>query len=108
MERSRRTKPPRRRSTTAGPPDGAGRAAFPAVAIGASAGGVEAFRRLLRSLAPDTGMAFVLIQHLDPRQPSHLTQSLSTATTMKVIEIENGTRLAPDQVFVVPPAMDVS
>jgi two-component system, chemotaxis family, CheB/CheR fusion protein len=78
------------------------------VAIGASAGGVEAFRRLLKSLPPDTGMAFVLIQHLDPTQPSRLTQSLSTATEMPVVEIGEGTRLAPDTVFVVPPAMDVS
>ena len=85
-----------------------GRATFPVVAVGASAGGVEAFRRLLSSLAPDTGMAFVLIQHLDPRQPSRLTHSLSTATTMPVIEIVDGTRIEPDHVFVVPPARDVS
>ena len=78
------------------------------VAVGASAGGVEAFRRLLKTLRPDTGMAFVLIQHLDPSQPSRLTQSLSTATEMPVVEIGEGTRLAPNSVFVVPPAMDVS
>ncbi|HWP69974.1 MAG TPA: chemotaxis protein CheB, partial [Gemmatimonadaceae bacterium] len=46
---------------------------FPVVGIGASAGGLEAFRQLLAALPPDTGMAFVLVQHLDPRHESRLT-----------------------------------
>jgi two-component system CheB/CheR fusion protein len=81
---------------------------FPVVAVGASSGGVEAFRRLLGAVPADTGMAFVLIQHLDPRQPSHLTEAHGTATSMPVVEIEDGTRLAADHVFVVPPALDVT
>jgi two-component system, chemotaxis family, CheB/CheR fusion protein len=81
---------------------------FAVVGVAASAGGLEAFRRLLKSLALDTGMAFVLIQHSDPRQPSRLAQSLNTATAMPVIEIEDGMRMVPDHVFVVPPAIDIS
>ena len=50
---------------------------FPVVGIGASAGGLEAFGELLKHLAPDTGMAFVLVQHLDPSHPSMLTALLA-------------------------------
>ena len=47
---------------------------FPIVGIGASAGGLEAFEQLLRHLPSDTGMAFLLVQHLDPKHESHLTE----------------------------------
>ena len=62
-------------SATAG--EGGAGSAFPTVVgIGASAGGLEAFTELLSHLPDDTGMAFVLIQHLDPTHESHLTLSL--------------------------------
>src|ERR1700744_1081009 len=50
---------------------------FPVVGIGASAGGLEAFTQLLKHLPSDTGMAYVLVQHLDPDHPSHLAHLLS-------------------------------
>src|SRR5690242_3531213 len=76
---------------------------FPVVAIGASAGGLEAFTELLRGLPADTGMAFVLIQHLSPDHESMLARLLSRETAMPVSEVEDGTVLAPNQVYVIPP-----
>ena len=76
---------------------------FPIVGIGASAGGLEAFTQLLGALPNDTGMAFVLIQHLDPGHESHLTELLAKATTMPVCEVKNGMTVKPNHVFVIPP-----
>ncbi len=61
---------------------------FPIVGIGASAGGLEAFTELLSHLPDDTGMAFVLIQHLDPKHESHLTELLSKVSKMPVSEVK--------------------
>ena len=77
------------------------------VGIGASAGGLEAFSRLLASLPPHSGMAFVLLQHLDPTHPSMLTQLLSAKTTMAVAEAAEGVLVAADHVYVVPAAADL-
>ncbi len=76
---------------------------FLVTAIGASAGGVEAFTELMRDLPADTGMAFVLIQHLDPRHHSILTELVSRETKMAVKEVTDGMRLLPNCVFVIPP-----
>lgn len=73
------------------------------VAIGASAGGIEAFSELVRNLPPDTGMAFVLIQHLDPTHHSILTELVSKETSMDVCEVTNGMTVAPNRVHVIPP-----
>src|SRR5262245_59436921 len=59
---------------------------FPIVGVGASAGGLEAFTELLQHLPPDTGLGFVLVQHLNPRRASSLSQILSRATSMPVRE----------------------
>jgi two-component system, chemotaxis family, CheB/CheR fusion protein len=80
-----------------------GDSAFPVVGIGASAGGLEAFTQLLGALAVETGMAFVLIQHLNPEQPSLLSEILSRATSMVVIEVQNGMAVEPNCVYVIPP-----
>ncbi|MEP6741891.1 MAG: chemotaxis protein CheB [bacterium] len=76
---------------------------FSIVGIGASAGGLEAFTRLLKHLPVDTGMGFVLVQHLDPVHESALTKILSRATTMPVREVVNNTRVQPNQVYIIPP-----
>ncbi|MDW7772124.1 MAG: chemotaxis protein CheB [Desulfobulbaceae bacterium] len=76
---------------------------FPIVGIGASAGGLEAFTNLLEHLPPDTGMAFVLIQHLAPARDSMLTDLLAKTTSMPVLEVEDGMTIAPDHVYVIPP-----
>jgi len=75
----------------------------PIVGVGASAGGFEAFRELLRALPADTGLALVLVQHLDPGHESLLAKLLSKATTMPVAEVEEGMTVEPNHVFVIPP-----
>ncbi len=76
---------------------------FPIVGIGASAGGLEAFTQLLENLPTDTGMAFVLIQHLDPTRHSLLTELLNRKTSLPVTEVRDGMVVEPNQVYVIPP-----
>src|SRR5712691_10706130 len=78
---------------------------FPIVGIGASAGGLDAFIQLLRALPADTGMAFVLVQHLDPTHASVLTEILSRATAMRVAEVTDQTAAEPNHVYVIPPGV---
>jgi two-component system CheB/CheR fusion protein len=75
----------------------------PVVGVGASAGGLEAFTELLNHLPDDTGLAFVLIQHLDPNHQSHLAELLSKACKMPVSEVHGGTRAQANHVYVIPP-----
>src|ERR1035441_2936538 len=75
----------------------------PIVGVGASAGGFEAFRELLKALPSDTGLALVLVQHLDPGHESLLAKLLSKATTMPVAEVEEGMTVEPNHVYVIPP-----
>jgi two-component system CheB/CheR fusion protein len=83
-------------------------APFPIVGIGASAGGLEAFTHLLAALPPDTGMGFVLVQHLDPDHESALTQILSRATSLPVREITNDEVVQANHVYVIPPDTNLS
>ncbi|MGI8499998.1 MAG: chemotaxis protein CheB [Hassallia sp.] len=76
---------------------------FPIVGIGASAGGLEAFTQLLHHLPTDTGMGFVLVQHLAPDHKSLLSEILSRATQMTVHEVVDGMSVAPNHVYVIPP-----
>ncbi len=71
-------------------------------AIGASAGGIEAFTELVTNLPHDTGMAFVLVQHLDPEHKSLLTELISKKTAMRVKEVTNGMTVEPNHVYVIP------
>jgi two-component system, chemotaxis family, CheB/CheR fusion protein len=80
----------------------------PIVGIGASAGGLEAFNTLLKALSPDLGMAFVLVSHLDPARESALSQILSRATTMPVQQIEEGAKVVPNHVYIIPPNCDLT
>jgi two-component system, chemotaxis family, CheB/CheR fusion protein len=89
-----------------GPPVPSGRG-FPIVGVGASAGGLEAFRRLLGALPTDTGMGFVLVQHLDPLHESILAELLSEATPMEVSEVQGDVRVEPNRVYVIPPSKDM-
>jgi two-component system CheB/CheR fusion protein len=81
---------------------------FPIVGVGASAGGLEAFTAFLTHLPSDPGMAFVLIQHLDPNQPSQLTNLLSKATNMTVLEVSADTPVEMNRVYVMAPAVCLS
>ncbi len=71
---------------------------FPIVGIGASAGGLEAFAAFFRACPADTGMAFVLVPHLDPGHVSLLTEILQRATAMPVLEALDQIAVAPDHV----------
>ena len=75
---------------------------MPIVGVGASAGGLEAFTQLLKHLPPDTGMGFVLVQHLDPEHESALTQILARATSLPVREITNNQPVQANHVYIVP------
>ena len=78
-------------------------AAFPIVGVGASAGGLEAFTQFLEALPLDTGMGFVLVQHLDPEHESSLKQILSRVTSLPVSEIENDQPVEPNNIYIIPP-----
>jgi two-component system CheB/CheR fusion protein len=81
---------------------------FLIVAIGASAGGLEAVTELFRNLPPDTGMAFVLIQHLDPKHHSLLAELVSKETSMSVAEVRDAMVIEPNRVYVIPPNATMS
>lgn len=78
------------------------------VGIGASAGGLEACTHLLQHLPTDTGMAFVLVQHLDPARESALSDILSRATSLPVREVESDQPVEPNHVYVIPPNANLS
>jgi len=80
---------------------------FPIVGIGASAGGLDAFLQLLGALPADTGMAFVLVQHLAPSHPSALAEILSRATVMPVTEVHAALPVEPNHVYVIPPGQSM-
>ena len=75
---------------------------FPVIGVGASAGGLDAFKRLLKAIPEDSGMAYVLVQHLDPTHESILPEILSRSTRIPVYEIKEDTHLAPDHIYVIP------
>ncbi len=76
---------------------------FMVVGVGASAGGLDAFRALLQALPADAGMAFVLVQHLDPSHDSLLVDLLAGCTPMPLHQAAQGMPLQPDHVYVIPP-----
>src|SRR5690606_34957161 len=80
----------------------------PIAAIGASAGGPDALRRLFKLLPDDTGMAFVVIQHLDPDRPSSLSSVLAGEVSMPVVEVTGEMAAEADHVYVIPPGGDLS
>ncbi|MHB9140482.1 MAG: chemotaxis protein CheB [Paludibacter sp.] len=75
---------------------------FTVVAIGASAGGLEAITQFLENLSPTTGMAFIYVQHLSPDHKSMLTPLLSKATKMPVQDIDNMEKMEPNNVYIIP------
>jgi len=76
---------------------------FPVVGIGASAGGLEAFEKFFIRMPPDSGIAFVLIPHLDPTHASLLTDLMRRYTKMNVVEVKDGMKIEPNGVYVIPP-----
>ena len=104
--RTLRCRPPPPGSYTSQPSEE--RPALPIVGIGASAGGLEAFSQLLRELPADTGMAFALVQHLDPLHESQLPEILSRTTAMPVVTVTDRLRAEPDHVYVIPRNADMT
>jgi two-component system, chemotaxis family, CheB/CheR fusion protein len=77
---------------------------FPVVALGVSAGGLDTFGKLFAALPANCGMAFVLIQHLDPKHESLLVERLAGHTAMQVVEVADGMQVERDHVYLIPPA----
>src|ERR1044071_6022352 len=73
------------------------------VGIGASAGGLDALKQLVSAIAGDTGLAFVVLQHLPPSQTGLLAGLLATASRLPVIDAATGHPIEPDTILVVPP-----
>lgn len=81
---------------------------FPIVGIGASAGGLEALEQFLEHMPQGTGMALVIIQHLDPTHKGVMPELLQRVTAMQVIQVKDRTVVEPDHVYVIPPNKDMS
>lgn len=81
---------------------------FPVVGIGASAGGLEAFERFFSALPTDSGMAFVVVQHLDPTHKGILPELLQRATLMPVKQAQDRMKILPNRVYVIPPNKELA
>jgi len=81
---------------------------FPIVGIGASAGGLEALEQFLAGVPVGSGMAFVVVQHLDPTYKGMLPELLQRCTPMPVVQITDNLAIRPDTVYVIPPNHDLS
>jgi two-component system CheB/CheR fusion protein len=81
---------------------------FPVVGLGASAGGLEAFEQFFRHVAAGSGLAYVLVSHLDPSRESILTEIVQRTTSLPVLEATDQLRVAPNHVYVIPPNRDMT
>ena len=75
---------------------------FPVVGIGASAGGLDAFKKFIQAIPPQSGIAYVLVQHLDPGHQSMLPDLLQKITTIPVIEISDDLKVHPNHIYIIP------
>lgn len=80
----------------------------PIVGVGASAGGLAAFKEFFEKMPTETGMAFVLVQHLDPTHESLMVDLLSRQTNMNVIQAEDNMTVEPNHVYMIPPNWDLA
>jgi two-component system, chemotaxis family, CheB/CheR fusion protein len=78
------------------------------VGVGASAGGLEALEQLLSNASEGRGMAYIIVQHLDPTHKGIMPELLQRMTHMKVTQVKDRTPVKPDQVYVIPPNKDMS
>jgi two-component system, chemotaxis family, CheB/CheR fusion protein len=83
-------------------------AAFPIVGLGASAGGLEALEQFLKNVPPGSGLAYVVVQHLDPTHKGILVELLQRCTPMPVLQIKDRMKVKPNNVYVIPPNRDLS
>jgi two-component system CheB/CheR fusion protein len=75
---------------------------FPVVGVGASAGGLEAFKQLVKAIPEDSGMAYIFIQHLSPKYESILGEILQKGTKLPVLEIIDNMKVKPDHIYIIP------
>jgi len=83
-------------------------ASFPIVGIGASAGGLEALELFFKKVPPTCGLAFVVVQHLDPTHKALMAELLQKSTPLPVVEIKDRTTVEPNHIYVIPPKWDLS
>jgi two-component system CheB/CheR fusion protein len=87
---------------------GSERMPFPIVGIGASAGGLEALELFVKQLPSNSGIAFVIVQHLDPTHKDIMVELLQRATPIPVIQVQDDLKVEPDGIYVIPPNKDMS
>ncbi len=75
---------------------------FPVVGIGASAGGLDAFKKVVKAIPENSGIAYVLVQHLSPSHESLLPDLLQKVTRVPVLEISDNIRVEPDHIYIIP------
>ena len=80
---------------------------FLIVGIGASAGGLDAIKKLLENIPENNGMGFIIVQHMDPTHKSGLVNILSRSTYMDVEEVVDGVQVLPEHVYIIPPNKDM-
>ncbi len=78
------------------------------VGIGASAGGLEALEQFLKNVPPACGLAFVIVQHLDPNRKDMMVELLQRVTPMPIAQAADGMRVEPDHVYIIPPNRELS
>ena len=76
---------------------------FLIAALGASAGGLEAFEKFFKHMPADAGIAFVVVQHLAPDHESALAELLARYTQMAVEQVRDNTKVVPNRVYIIPP-----
>lgn len=81
---------------------------FPIVGVGASAGGLEALEKFLGNVPANCGMAFVIVQHLDPTSKGFMSELLQRSSGLRVVQVKDRTRVQPNGVYVIPPNKDMS
>lgn len=81
---------------------------FPIVGIGSSAGGLEALEQFLRGVPENSGMGFVIVQHLAPSRKPLMPEILQRSTSMKVVQTKDRTQVEPDHIYIIPPNKDMS
>ena len=81
---------------------------LPVVGIGASAGGLEAISSFFKEVPTDLGIAYVVVLHLDPARESKLTEILARTTPLPVVQVQDGMRVEPNHVYVIPPNCEMT
>src|SRR4051794_35564212 len=92
---------PIRKAPQAGP-------SFPVVGIGASAGGLEALEHFLAHVPKGSGLAYIIVQHLDPTRKGIMPELLQRATGMQVLQVKDLIKVQPNCVYIIPPNKDMS